>query len=889
MKNGKIIFIATLLLVSLVCLSAVSAADDTASDIVTDANDETVLEESIGDAVIEDGQDDELGETDENTLSENSDTTSINANDGDDSLGSEAIGSFIDLDSLVQSKDEMNLSFDFYYDSSRDGPELQQGVKVTKNCIINGYGHTISGEHVARIFDVTNGGSLTLKNLKLVNGFSEWGGAINVYDGSSLTLINCTFSNNDANLVGTPEGGIHTPEGGAVYVKYNSICNITDSRFESNTAATAGGAIYGCYDSLINIYNSTFTNNGVIEDYTDYYDWCGGDAICIYSNTNLVINKSTFDSNNAGNANLATIKVSGSSLTATDSTFSNNYGDYGGAMNGGTAINCTFTGNSANYGGAIYGGSAIDCTFTGNYAYVNGGALANANAEKCTFCENHAYDGNGGAAFNTVAKNCKFTNNNARYGGAMASSEAVKCTFTANSAAYGGAISEGSAVDSTFTENHAETRGGAIYHGTAENCNFTKNEVDYLGGAIYGGSALKCIFADNKADAYGGAISGDIETKEPCSAVNCTFTNNCGWAGGALYFGDAINCTFNGNHVTDPYGSAGNGGAMCGYWDDNNSPCTAINCKFTNNSADGRNAIYKGIADTCVFNGETYGDDVTILQPILNAANFISTYNDGSELVVNITTSTGMPMTNAKIKVDVYKTTGEFVGTYNVSSGGWKVPLNAGSYIAYYNATDFDIENAEGMIVVNKAKSTVTSKAVTAVYNNNKYLVITLKDNNGKALSGVYVTVTLSSAKKYKTDKNGQIKVNVGKLVPKTYTAKISFAGNANYLASSTTAKVVVKKATPKMTAKAKTFKVKVKTKKYTITLKTNKNKVMKKVKVTLKVNKKTFKATTNSKGVATFKITNLKKKGKYTATIKFAGNKYYKALSKKAKITVKK
>ena len=90
------------------------------------------------------------------------------------------------------------------------------------------------------------------------------------------------------------------------------------------------------------------------------------------------------------------------------------------------------------------------------------------------------------------------------------------------------------------------------------------------------------------------------------------------------------------------------------------------------------------------------------------------------------------------------------------------------------------------------------------------------------------------------------------------------------------------------MTAKAKSFKVSVKTKKYTITLKNNKGAVMKKVKLTLKINKKTFKATTNSKGVATFKITNLKKKGKFTATIKYAGNKYYNKLSKKAKITAK-
>ena len=97
----------------------------------------------------------------------------------------------------------------------------------------------------------------------------------------------------------------------------------------------------------------------------------------------------------------------------------------------------------------------------------------------------------------------------------------------------------------------------------------------------------------------------------------------------------------------------------------------------------------------------------------------------------------------------------------------------------------------------------------------------------------------------------------------------------------------VTKKAT-KITAKKKTFKAKKKTKKYSIVLKSGK-KAVKKVKVTLKVGKKTYKATTNSKGKATFKITKLNKKGKYTAVIKFKGNKNFKATSKKVKITVKK
>jgi hypothetical protein len=73
------------------------------------------------------------------------------------------------------------------------------------------------------------------------------------------------------------------------------------------------------------------------------------------------------------------------------------------------------------------------------------------------------------------------------------------------------------------------------------------------------------------------------------------------------------------------------------------------------------------------------------------------------------------------------------------------------------------------------------------------------------------------------------------------------------------------------------------------VTLRNSKNKPIKKVKLTLKVKGKKYMAKTNNKGKATFKIKNLKKKGKYVALIKFAGNKYYKKSSKKVRITIKK
>lgn len=190
---------------------------------------------------------------------------------------------------------------------------------------------------------------------------------------------------------------------------------------------------------------------------------------------------------------------------------------------------------------------------------------------------------------------------------------------------------------------------------------------------------------------------------------------------------------------------------------------------------------------------------------------------------------------------------------------------------------------------VNKIKTQLTADSINTEYNINKELVITLKDINGNPLRGVDVIVDLNGAKPLITDNKGQVKISTSSLTPKTYSAKIIFNGNAAYVKSTNSVKVTVKKALPKIVAKSKTFKLKVKTKKYKITLKDNQNKAMKNTKVTLKVNKKTITAKTNAKGKATFKIKNLKKKGTLKAVIKYKGNKYYKAVTKKnIKIIVK-
>ena len=134
-----------------------------------------------------------------------------------------------------------------------------------------------------------------------------------------------------------------------------------------------------------------------------------------------------------------------------------------------------------------------------------------------------------------------------------------------------------------------------------------------------------------------------------------------------------------------------------------------------------------------------------------------------------------------------------------------------------------------------------------------------------------------------KTNYNGEAKLNCNNFKAGTHTIDVE-VGKANPLSF----KVVVKKATPKLSAAKKTFKVSVQTKKYTVTLKNNLNKAMKYVKVTLKVNGKTYTAKTNYNGKATFNIKKLNKKGTFSASVRYAGNSCYNTVSKSTKITVR-
>ncbi len=329
--------------------------------------------------------------------------------------------------------------------------------------------------------------------------------------------------------------------------------------------------------------------------------------------------------------------------------------------------------------------------------------------------------------------------------------------------------------------------------------------------------------------------------------------------------------------------------------------CTFTNCKYNGIVDSLANFDDAVVIEDCTYDGKVavgttevdghYYINATKLNVVAVATNVNISSSERGVVVITVRDAEGNPVSGVNVN---YTVNGENMtgvsdanGTVTVSGLTNEIIVGAAfegneNYLASNNTASFNF-------TIPKVATKLSATGLTTYYNVGKYVVATLKDANGKVLANQKVVIKLNCKTYTKvTNAKGQVTLKVTTLLPKTYTATINYAGDDTHIKSSATAKVVVKKATVKVSAKAKTFKKSLKTKKYSIVLKNNVGKVMKKTKVYLKIKGKTFKAYTNSKGVATFKITKLTKKGKYNAYIKYAGSKYYNSLTKKVRITLK-
>ena len=170
-----------------------------------------------------------------------------------------------------------------------------------------------------------------------------------------------------------------------------------------------------------------------------------------------------------------------------------------------------------------------------------------------------------------------------------------------------------------------------------------------------------------------------------------------------------------------------------------------------------------------------------------------------------------------------------------------------------------------------------------------------LLDANGKPLANKTVQLAVNS-KVYDqvTNDTGGVHYFMNMVRAGRFTMTYVFLGDGSYNSTLSSVCIDLDKKPITIKASAKTFKASAKTKKYTVTLSTivgssadGKAHLRTGLKVTMKINGRTYTSHIDSKGQATFNL-KLTKKGVYRASINYAGSNTYESATKSVSITIK-
>ena len=928
MKSKFNLFLAALL-IFICCIGAASAADDINDDSLT-IDDDAVVVEQVDDVDLQSDESDDTALEVNNEENENLRATSVTVTNWSQLAGnaSSSGDKTINLASGVTYTPTSQIVFGnnakivgtstSYISGSYSGIPFYNS---NSNYHITFQNVNFKDISCTMLMQMLSSGTTVLDGCTFtnVNASSSGHNSVIYNNYGTMNITDCTFTNCRAAF------GVVTNHNAASTT--NVIMNVRGSTFENNYGYTEPGCINNC--GQLYVWTSTFNNNHAV--------WWAG-AIHTHTNAKSVIRSSSFNGNTAGWNGGALYTYS--ELEVYDSNFTNNNCSY---PQGGGAI------GASNYFWAsnAYKVYVSNCKFTDNNNLAtngNGGAIAAMNGGNLTvigstFTHNSADNGQAICGFNTneyanisegeahlVIKNNMFLNHNIKTGTTVKLSGIY--TFAGNTFINSPQIA--------YNSNN-NYYGPIITQNNQNKLSSIKNQ-DILGNAyldelsdseiVINPSELNTVARDCENNAViivrKGTITQVTTLTEPKNITiigedrENTFVDT-GWD--LSEYGMGI--------MKQPYMMTGNGESInknglitwvnitfiCQGIKLSDTNYNFINCTFINvpiefgeyresNPANPtsmdvynyafENCDFVNYTQTNVIIGHKFSnvvvsncnfDNVTSDSIISTNAN--RTDDSGRKAGVTINDST---LKDVTIK-GVVKTTDKTASNVNTD--------NKYDFVTLKTATFGGIVYVD----VPANATTLTVKVVDIKEGEDFTIDVTLSNN---LTANVTVTINKQQYNVSVVNGTGSLKVT-DKLAANTYDVEASYAGEYPYAASTntTTFKVekvstptsdkdkqtpttkVTKKAT-KITAKKKTFKAKKKTKKYTIVLKAGKT-LVKKVKVTLKVGKKTYKATTNSKGKATFKITKLNKKGKYTAVIKFKGNKYYKATSKKVKITVKK
>jgi len=368
------------------------------------------------------------------------------------------------------------------------------GEKTFSDCTFSGNSATLGGG----VYN--DGADPTLTNCSFDDNWACQGGGMYGICAGETTLINCTFTGNEARGEDCED-----LKGGGIYSEWSSSIDASNCTFSGNSA-TYGGGIYS-EDTWGTLNDCTFSGNdgygGAIYIDRCWHKWeltncifSGHSARAFYSESSSpTLDNCTFADNPGGGMR----NYDESSPTLTNCTFRDNSASSGGGMVNhlwcdATLTNCTFTGNTATGNSDIYtydgGGMSnidssptlSDCTFSGNTADDKGGGMYNywkycrPTLTNCTFSDNSALQG--GGMYNEYESdpkltNCAFHHNNADSGGGIYNKRACEPTLT----------------NCAFYHNEADSGAGIYNYEYSDpiltNCTFTQNLATIIGGGIY--------------------------------------------------------------------------------------------------------------------------------------------------------------------------------------------------------------------------------------------------------------------------------------------------------------------------------------------------------------------------------------------------------------------
>lgn len=745
-------------------------------------------------------------------------------------------GNFEELyDNIISTRKNNVLTFDKDY--AQDSSKITQ-IDIKNEIIIDGQGHYIVLNESSILFNIY-ADNVVLKNINFIGGPKGQGNTIIGVRGSHCSIINCTFSNNyatwgDGAVYWAGSDGLISNcsfknnsayEGGALYLKNN--CNLTNCIFENNSASKSGGAIYTSY--YVRIDNCSFKNNNAKS----------GKDVCVYEKTADIFNSKFI---NEFPNDYSNIHVNGK-LNIIDSIFYK----HDETSNDRISVSENAEVNQINI--AV---ETIESTIKNTTNNSSNLDIDDSNND-------NGYIDNGDADDTPVVNpELKLKDsyifiyhNSGNYAG-----ENISLSFNVPFSATG-TISL--YLNNTFLNN---IRVGENFNLINLSAGKYIVKARYNGDSYYNWSEsifsldvykeVPSLIVDVKDIKFGEIAHVDLSLKTKYLPIT-GYINISNY-----YFGKKTIKLINGKCSVDiPYLPVGEHGIYAEYLGDENHNYRNAFVLFNVTKGDVSSNIVIPALD------ESSGDSFSIELPIMATGKITFSVNNQNYnyKIVNGLCNIIIP---------------------DLSNGNYSYTI---SYPGDHNYSPF---SKTGTLTINKIKSQITSSSISVVYNSEKYLIASLKDINDNPINNAKVLINLNGVRTLITDSNGQVIISTRGLTPKTYLATVTFNGNNAYENSTTTVKVTVKKATPKITAKSKTFKKTDKTKKYAITLKNNKNKAIKNAKITIKVNKKTYSVKTNSRGVANFKLSKLVKKGKFAATVKYAGSKYYNSVTKKIKITIR-